>query len=320
MVSQEIYEQLVYFTDEEIDNLNGIDTIDKSIYLNPNSNVIDCNKLLEKNQQISVRKHSRFIKYPKHKHNYIELMYVYSGSMTNNFDDQSITINEGDLLLLNQNIEHSIEFCGQDDIIFNFIIRIEFFEFLSYLVEQENEVVNFLFNALYSVDNNGEFLVFNVSKNEKIRNYIESIITHIYEPELNSQIELKLLVGLLLAELMNKPEQIKSYQGNNFEKLILGSIKTYISTQFKEGSLQKLSKQIRQEDYKISKLIKNKTGHTFKQLIQIERTKAAAKLLRTTDLPIVDIIAEVGYENATYFYKIFKEIYGLTPNEYRNQI
>ncbi|HRM89934.1 MAG TPA: helix-turn-helix transcriptional regulator, partial [Thomasclavelia ramosa] len=57
---------------------------------------------------------------------------------------------------------------------------------------------------------------------------------------------------------------------------------------------------------------------TFKQLIQEERLKAAANLLKTTSLPIVEIMQEVGYENITYFYKIFKEKFKITPSIYRN--
>ena len=36
-----------------------------------------------------------------------------------------------------------------------------------------------------------------------------------------------------------------------------------------------------------------------------------------TDISIVEIISLVGYENLTYFYKIFKEKYGYTPKDFR---
>ena len=34
-------------------------------------------------------------------------------------------------------------------------------------------------------------------------------------------------------------------------------------------------------------------------------------------MPITQIIEEVGYENLTYFYKIFKAKYNMTPKDYR---
>ena len=117
---------------------------------------------------------------------------------------------------------------------------------------------------------------------------------------------------------MNNPHLIETYESNNYNKLVVISILKYITLNYQEGSLSVLAKQIQQPDYKICKLIKEHTGSTFKQLIQEERLKAAANLLKTTSLPIVEIMQEVGYENITYFYKIFKEKFKITPSIYRN--
>lgn len=317
MLQESILEKLVYFTDEEIDNLNGKNKVDRSIYLNDRSQIIDCYKILDQHQQIGVRKHARFIEYPKHKHNYIELMYVYGGEMTHIIDDQKIILHEGELLLLNQNIEHSIEYCHENDIIFNFIIKPEFLEFLSMMMEHENDVFNFIFEALYSYENNGEYLVFKLQDNVLVKSYIESIITSLYVPQLNNSLELKLLVGLLLTELMNHPEYIETYQANSYEKLISSTILKYIATSYQEGSLAVLSEMLHLPDYKVCKIIRKQTGQTFKQLVQNERLKNAVYLLKNTHLPVTDIMLEVGYENITYFYKIFKNEFHMTPHVYR---
>lgn len=52
-------------------------------------------------------------------------------------------------------------------------------------------------------------------------------------------------------------------------------------------------------------------------LIQF-RIHQAANLLRSTDLKIVDIGAQCGFQDMSYFSKTFREIYGCTPTEYRN--
>ena len=319
MLKQDILEKLVYFTDEEIDNLNGRNTVDRSIYLSADSHIIDCYKLLEEHQQLGVRKHTRFIEYPMHKHNYIELMYVYGGSMTHIINEQQITIYEGELLLLNQNIEHSIEYCHENDIIFNFIIKPEFLEFLSHMAEEENDVFHFIFSSLYSYDNDGEFLVFKVQNNQKVTSYIESIIISLYEPQLYNDIELKLLVGFLLTELMNHPENIESYTGDSYEKILSSTILKYIITNYQYGSLHELSQLIHQPNYKICKIIKKQTCQTFTELLQNEKLKVAENLLITTSLTMQDIIQEVGYENISYFYRIFKKKYAMTPQMYREK-
>ena len=320
MIPQDVLDELITFTDEEINNLNEKYIVDRSIYLSEKSNVIDYNKMLDKNQLLSVRKHARFAHYPRHRHNYIELSYVYSGRMIHKIEDKEICIHQRELILLNQNIEHEILFTGEDDIIFNFIIRPEFLEFLSSMVDEQNDVFNFIFQALYSYDNSGEFLVFKATDNSEVQDIVANIITKIYRPQMNNELTLKLMVGLLLTELLNRPDKIKAYRNESYEKLISSSILKYINRNYKEGSLKFLSKQISQPDYKICKIIKKHTGLTFKQLVQNERLKNSERLLKTTNMAVVDVMEEVGYENITYFYKIFKAKYRMTPNELRMKL
>ena len=60
------------------------------------------------------------------------------------------------------------------------------------------------------------------------------------------------------------------------------------------------------------------TGKTYKELLQKHRMETAARLLRRSDLNIQQIITQVGYENTSYFYRLFHERYGQSPREYRN--
>lgn len=319
MISQNILEKLVCFTDEEIDNLNGINQIDCSIFVDDNLETVDYHHLLEPNQLFAVRKHVRFCKYPIHKHNYVELMYVYGGSMTHIIDNKKVTINEGEILLLNQNIKHGIEYCDENDIIFNFIIRPEFFQFISTMLQQNNDVSRFIFDALYSYNDEEAYLVFKVKEYKKVKQYIESIITNLYEKHLNGELELKLLVGLLLTELMNHPECIESYTVDSYEKILISMILKYICLNYKDGTLMDLCKTIHQPNYKVCKLIKKQTGKTFTQLLQEEKLKNAEQLLKNSTMSLNDIIVAIGYENISYFYRLFKNKYMMTPLEYRKK-
>ena len=61
-------------------------------------------------------------------------------------------------------------------------------------------------------------------------------------------------------------------------------------------------------------------GRSFARALpcgEISGISAAARLLRRSDLNIQQIIAQVGYENTSYFYRLFHERYGLSPREYR---
>lgn len=317
MLSEEILKKLISLSEEEINILEGDERIDSSIYHDEKNNIIDINKLLLPGEMISIRKHTRFIDYPEHSHNYLELIYVFSGTMVQVIGGKEVTLNAGEFSLSNCNVSHKIKKAYENDIIFNFIIRTEFFDYISTLIDSYNTVFNFILDALYSNTGNEQTMIFRVSKNEAIKNLIENIITTLYSNEPSKNIKIKLLVGLLLTEFTNNIDDVELLKSNSYDSMINIKILEYISKDYKEGSLAAISKILHQPTYKICKIIKKYTGCTFKQLIQETRLNKAENLLLSTNMPINDIMYEVGYENVTYFYKIFKEKYSSTPNEYR---
>ena len=80
-----------------------------------------------------------------------------------------------------------------------------------------------------------------------------------------------------------------------------------------------ISSRLKQSDYALSKLVKQQTGKTFKDLLQSRRFYRAEELLLDTNLSIDDIIYVVGYESHSYFFRRFKEKYGVTPSQYRKK-
>ncbi len=68
--------------------------------------------------------------------------------------------------------------------------------------------------------------------------------------------------------------------------------------------------------------------HMFQQKLQLSpqkyilnyRLEQGSLLLRTTDLPIQEIAARIGYENPLTFSKMFKNAYGRSPKNYRDQL
>jgi len=65
------------------------------------------------------------------------------------------------------------------------------------------------------------------------------------------------------------------------------------------------------------KAIEESNGAMFYGLGNSSRGKTA--LLRDTDDTVAEIMQILGYSNRTYFYRIFRQKYGLTPKEYREQ-
>jgi len=68
----------------------------------------------------------------------------------------------------------------------------------------------------------------------------------------------------------------------------------------------------------LSILFKKKVGCNISDFIKAERLKKACQLLVESRMKINEIARLVGYPNATYFGKFFKQETGMTPLEYRN--
>lgn len=67
------------------------------------------------------------------------------------------------------------------------------------------------------------------------------------------------------------------------------------------------------------RLWKTQTGFSPIQSVQEARLLRAALLLRQNVLPIEQVYCQVGFENAGYFYRLFRQHYGTTPGAYRKQ-
>lgn len=79
---------------------------------------------------IDLLKQPRFVPLPRHTHNYIELVYMCSGSTTHVINEETqITLQEGELLFLQQGTSHSVSAAGYHDIAVRFMIRPAFLQY-----------------------------------------------------------------------------------------------------------------------------------------------------------------------------------------------
>ena len=125
---QQLLDELMQISEEESKYKAGQAAIEEQLYSEASIQEIDRQKLLRRGKLITVRRHSRFVEFPLHRHNYVEFMYVVQGEITHVIDGKELTLYKGDLLMLNQYVEHAIHRAEFEDIGINFIALPEFFE------------------------------------------------------------------------------------------------------------------------------------------------------------------------------------------------
>lgn len=67
----------------------------------------------------------------------------------------------------------------------------------------------------------------------------------------------------------------------------------------------------------LSKVFKNAVGESFTDYVIKIKMNEAKKLLKTSNNKIYEIAEELKYNDTGYFIKLFKKIFGISPNEYR---
>ena len=90
-----------------------------------------------------------------------------------------------------------------------------------------------------------------------------------------------------------------------------------IANNYREANLSNVAQAYQVSLAYVSECVRAETGKTYKELLQKHRLETAARLLRRSDMTIQQIIAQVGYENTSYFYRLFRAHYGQSPREYR---
>ncbi len=128
------------------------------------------------------------------------------------------------------------------------------------------------------------------------------------------------VVSFALTKRSENPEKKPSslYQSNAAR---LQEAISYVNQHFSEGlTREEVASLVHLHPNYFSKLFKNRLGISFSDYVAECRLRRAKYLLQTTDRPIAEIIAEVGYSSNSLFYRKFGEYYEMSPFEMRENV
>ena len=92
----------------------------------------------------------------------------------------------------------------------------------------------------------------------------------------------------------------------------------YIKNNYRERiSLDELAKKTFLSKTYLSSLFKKETGYSISEYINDIRVDKSQSLLKDSDLSITDIAEMCGFEDQSYYTKVFKKVTGITPKKYR---
>lgn len=294
MIKSEILDKLSPITKEEQKFLDGTKDIDRSFYMMSADNVVCASKFLFSGAPIAMRPHARFVHFPRHSHDYTEIVYMCSGHTTHVINGKMLMLGEGDILIIGKETVQEILPAGQNDIAVNFIVKNDFFE----------EVLN-TFSLKF--ESEPGFIHFSLPDILPVHNLAENLMWLLMEGTPRSVKQCRFTLGLLLTTLL------KSSDSSEAVELVL----SYIEDNYKEGSLSYIAESLHFDFSWLSREIKMQTGKNYTDLVQEKRLSEACFLLRNTKMNISDIALAVGYNNISYFHRLFNKYFGMSPYKYR---
>lgn len=314
MLNERLLQELRVITQEEQAILDGRTTIDRDLYMQGQPNVVNSQKLLSAGKLITLRPHTRFIHFPKHTHDYVEMVYGCAGVVEHIVNGKTIRLKPGELLFLGQKATHEVCRAGREDIAVNFIVLPEFFSgALSAINDEATLLRQFLIDCLFGQNTGPGYLHFQVADDLPIQNLAENLLFTLLRDTPNRRKVSQMTMTLLFLQLLSHTDKLAwDAREDDILKLL-----RYVEDCYAAASLTGAARLLHTDIYSLSRMIRRQTGKTFTQLVQEKRLTQAAFLLKSTAQNVDDVARAVGYENISYFHRIFKTAYGVSPRHYR---
>lgn len=264
-----------------------------------------------------------------HRHEYMQINYVYHGKGTHYVKNHEFEIIKGDIFVIPPFIPHYIT-VPEDG-------HVEIFEF-----EFLPEFINQNFNSL---DNAEAFLDFAyiepflISENQikprlnisgRIQVEVEDLLNEALREYTDRKTGFELLIkSILLKLLVIVGREFKNDADNSMHKAIfdrhknaINSAMNYLNEHYQEDIvLEQAAKIYSFSPSYFSYLFKSITSRTFTEYIHTIRISKAMELLRSPeyDGKMFDLCIRVGFNNVNHFNRLFRIQTGLTPTQYRSK-
>lgn len=104
------------------------------------------------------------------------------------------------------------------------------------------------------------------------------------------------------------------------DDVIIEGLATHIENHFSQDiSLDQIAAMAGMNRYRFCRAFKKIMGESYTSYLNSVRVRNAADLIRNSELQIVEIAYAVGYNCVTYFERVFKSRYGVSPREFRRK-
>lgn len=247
-----------------------------------------------------------------HWHDSLELFFVLKGSVDMFIQRKKYTLHEEDMILINSNEIHSI-FADEDNLLLVLQIPVSFF---ADQFEPAEQMTFHLKSFMYGPEEQERFNEIRMLLAEMMRVYNKES----YGYELKMKSLLFELMYLLIWKFKESGESSSDRMSPKHMERML-RITNYIQENYmKPLNLNELAAREYLSVPYLSNFFHKNMGQSFTKYMNEIRLNHAVKDIVYTDRSITRIAMDNGFPNLKSFHKAFKDVYNMTPNQYRKEL
>lgn len=264
----------------------------------------------------------------KHKHDFIEIVYISSGRGLHAVGDERYSISKGDLFIINYDIAHEFfkdpVYKDNELIVYNCIFKPGF---LDYSLINTNDFKDIAGSLLFNTFFIDEKPVISLKLSGIHQVEIEDLYRKMQMEFFSKQKGYINILRSCLIEMLTKIFRYLENRGltrpeENHKKMdIIRKAFEFLKENYHspELSINEVAVRTFLSRSYFSRLFKDVTGQNFTAYLQNLRITEACTLLKTTDKKVIEILSDVGFKDIKNFNQLFKKITGMTPGEYRKR-
>ena len=253
-----------------------------------------------------------------HWHEELEILYIIEGSMLLQVDLQSFIVNKGDIIIIPPNLIHGASRCNNSPCEFYAIV------FHPSLISSVfNDTIQQHYLDPFFIKTSKSFHYIN-TKSEEYDKTLQYVISIIETYSLKS-FGFELLIKAYILQMFYNIIQFHSIENNQLKKddalttVRIKKILAFLEDNYQQPfSLSDWALSISLSKEQFCRIFKKHLLNTPIEYLINYRISKATNLLTHSNLPIIDIAFETGFESANYFTITFKNKMHVTPREYRN--
>ncbi|NQX58649.1 AraC family transcriptional regulator [Paenibacillus qinlingensis] len=246
-----------------------------------------------------------------HAHEHVQICYVMRGTCVHYTDNQTYMMTKGDMLAIPPYVPHYFEPYKEEKVE---LVQIDFMPLIIDETEtgSESSLSNQYFPKIQISSQTQDVVEGLISSMRRENEQKQSGYHYLIKADL-----IRLLVTIFREATKEGPStRLKDSTGRRlFHEAV-----SYIDVHYAENlQLEDVAQRAAMSPTYFSYMFKVLKGLPFVQYVNDVRIRKAIDLLRMTEMSVLDICFETGFNNASHFNRMFKKVTGMTPLKYRQQ-